>query len=315
MSNLRHYEPENSQQFTKTLPLGVPCGNLLINECIYCGSKSALTNEHTIPRGLWGKNVLEKASCTDCSKGTSKIEGSVLKGSLDTVREFLNASTRHSKKRGNWTGRTIIQNEKGDRLDVPLHILAKFLPLPVFDYLPRKLLQEYKKGKHRKFDVKLIPIHDRQDSVVSGYWDEKEIKMNSNPWARFVAKIAYGEYIRQHDPLFRSDVLSKFIVNDYGDQSNFVGGRNSPPAINAMYKVVFYALPCHKRGHVLVGYLRLFALFESPSYLVYLGKIPPSGNLPVTLCIKSDWAPDNPWHNYGQDEIIEGGPLTGAMVD
>jgi len=235
-----------------------------------------------------------------------------LKGTLGTVREFLNALTRNSKQRGNWTGKTIIHNEEGDSMIVPLHILPKYLFLPVFDYLPRKLLREQKKNKHRKFDVKMIRIHDLQDSVASGWGQRSTI--NSNPWARFIAKIAYGEYIRQHDLRFRSKFLSEFIVNNYGDPSNFVGGRNSPPSINAMYEVNFYALKQKNKQYAMVGYLRIFATFETPSYLVHLGEVPLS-ELPQKIHIKSEWSKDDLWLCYQQDEIIEGGPLTGSLVD
>ena len=65
-------------------------------------------------------------------------------------------------------------------MDVPLNILSKVLPMPVFGYLPRKLAHEYKKDKHRKFDTKRLVMQDKQDPVAAGYWD-KGFKINSNP--------------------------------------------------------------------------------------------------------------------------------------
>ena len=313
--HMRFYEPIHHQKFTKTLPTGVPSGNVYIGECIYCRAKQNLSDEHTIPYGLWGKNFLKKASCSECSRATSRIEYHVLKGTLDNVREFLNAPTRHSKKRGHWSGRTIIQNEEGEEINVPISILPKFLLLPLFDYLPRKFSSEPKKSKHYENNNTICVIQDKQDPVASGYWDKKGSKINSKPWARFIAKITYGEYIRQHEPDFRSRKLSDFIVRGYGDQSNFVGGRSSPPSVNSLYKTVFCAIAREKGFHTLVGYLRLFALFETPSYLVYLGEVPPSRKLPSNLCTKYEWTPDNIWPNYHQDEIIESGPLTGTPVD
>lgn len=48
-------------------------------KCIYCRkSDIVLSEEHIIPYGLNGNQVLLNASCEDCSKITSAFEGDVL---------------------------------------------------------------------------------------------------------------------------------------------------------------------------------------------------------------------------------------------
>ena len=64
-----------------------------VNECIYCGSKSNLTDEHIIPYSLKGWVVLPKSSCTDCARITSMIES--LAKELRPVRRAINAGSRH----------------------------------------------------------------------------------------------------------------------------------------------------------------------------------------------------------------------------
>jgi 5-methylcytosine-specific restriction endonuclease McrA len=43
--------------------------------CIYCGSTGPLKDEHIIPLSLGGKAVIEAASCGDCEKVTSYLDG------------------------------------------------------------------------------------------------------------------------------------------------------------------------------------------------------------------------------------------------
>lgn len=96
--------PENTSklaQRTLTLKVGISDGNVRIDECIYCGSKGDLTDEHTIPKGLWGQNVLQGGSCKNCATLTSKFELAVLRHGLGRAREYLGAGTRHSKKKRN----------------------------------------------------------------------------------------------------------------------------------------------------------------------------------------------------------------------
>jgi len=43
--------------------------------CIYCGSVGPLKDEHIIPFSLGGRAVIEAASCGDCEKVTSYLDG------------------------------------------------------------------------------------------------------------------------------------------------------------------------------------------------------------------------------------------------
>jgi hypothetical protein len=310
---MQRYDPKGAPETTELrLRIGTATGDMQIGQCIYCGSIEELTDEHPIPKGIWGQHILKSGSCKDCSTATSKVELKVLRNGLGRVREFLGAPTRHSRKRGRWTGRVEIQNEVGQRLNVPMHILPQFVLLPVFDYLPRKLLGEGKKEKHRKFGIRVCTLTDRQDPVASSFWGPS-VNIDSVTWARFLAKVAYGEYIRVYDRQFRSDGLSKFIVRGTGDATNYVGGRESKSAIDFIYNVTFCALDRPQGGCALVSYLRLFSFLETPSYLVYLGELPSNGSVPVKLPRKVGWSDSDLWPTYPKDQLIEGGPITGRL--
>jgi ribosomal protein S14 len=70
-----------------------------IGRCIYCGSDgglNGLSNEHLIPLSLAGDAVLQKASCADCARETSKIE---LYLARDIFREFRSHIGAPSRKK------------------------------------------------------------------------------------------------------------------------------------------------------------------------------------------------------------------------
>lgn len=71
-----------------------------INRCIYCDrSDIELSDEHIMPYGLNGDLILPKSSCLKCAAITSKVERSVLRGSLLHLRTKNNFRTRRAKNR------------------------------------------------------------------------------------------------------------------------------------------------------------------------------------------------------------------------
>jgi len=290
-----------SAQKKLTLRIGVPDGNVRVDGCIYCGNKDALTDEHTIPKGLWGQYVLQKGSCLECAKLTSKLELAVLRNGLGRAREYLGAGTRHSKKRGIWTGKTRLENESGDQIEMPIKAIGQFALFPYFSYLPRALTNETKGQKHRKFDIQVISLNKTQDPVASGFWGPS-FQINSKTWARFMAKVAYGEYIRAVDSTFRSERLSSFVLHGKGDGCRFVGSRRDGPKVLYMHNIAFSAFARENGKFAVVVYVRLLTFIGSPSYLVYLGDIDCEGDLPKGLHQVKNWsAKANVWPNYPSD--------------
>jgi hypothetical protein len=57
-----------------------------IGSCIYCGSTEQLSDEHVIPEGLGGRDILRSASCETCRVETGKFEQHVLRGMLWAMR-------------------------------------------------------------------------------------------------------------------------------------------------------------------------------------------------------------------------------------
>lgn len=298
--DIRDGTPEFVQR-KLTLSVGVHAGNIKVDDCIYCGKKDQLTEEHTIPKGLWGQYVIQNGSCKGCAKLTSKVELAVLRNGLGRAREYLGAGTRHSRKRKIWTGKTQLENEDGDQIEMPIGSIGQMAAFPCFPYLPRALSSETKGQKHRKFDIQLIPLNKTQDPAASGYWGPK-IRIDSKTWARFIAKVAYGEYIRTVDPIFRSERLAKFVLHGKGDQSRFVGGRQGGPKVLYMHNTGFSAFARENGKFAVIVYVRLLTFIGSPSYLVYLGDIECEENIPKSLHQVENWSvKSNVWPNYPID--------------
>ena len=68
--------------------------------CIYCHRSGVrLTDEHILPLSLGGSHVIEKASCDDCAKITSKFEGKVARDLWGHARNSYGAPSQRKKKR------------------------------------------------------------------------------------------------------------------------------------------------------------------------------------------------------------------------
>jgi hypothetical protein len=70
-----------------------------VEECIYCGAKLELSDEHIIPYGLGGRLVLPKASCRACSEKTSKFERTCMRTMYGPLRLLYGLPSRRKDTR------------------------------------------------------------------------------------------------------------------------------------------------------------------------------------------------------------------------
>src|SRR5439155_19828902 len=74
-----------------------------VGQCIYCrvfpSAEDALSDEHIFPFGLYGKEMLTKASCKKCAAITSDFEGKVQKDDMAGLRYALDFPSRRKRKR------------------------------------------------------------------------------------------------------------------------------------------------------------------------------------------------------------------------
>ena len=247
----------------------------IIGECIYCGNKMDLADEHTIPFALFGVATLKKASCRDCAAKTQRVEQRLLRDTFGQVREYLHFPTRKARKSRRWSGtRPVTDKRTGDVAQRPLAegIIALYLAFP--DYLPRALGAVPADERHEKRSVAFIHLNDAEHPKQDHY-EEGWTRFNSADIERCVAKIALCEAIRQIDESIRDPVLSKFILDGDGDSSEFLGAIATHDITNEMHRVLHQKLT--KEGGDTVGLMttvELFSFLPSPSYKVLIR--PPS---------------------------------------
>jgi hypothetical protein len=94
-----------------------------------------LTDEHIIAEGMGGNIILPEASCFDCQRATTNIEGSILKHSLLTIRHHLNVRMK-KKKRTNAFRATFVIDGKDVDVTLPIEDHPTMFTLLEF-YPPR----------------------------------------------------------------------------------------------------------------------------------------------------------------------------------
>jgi hypothetical protein len=70
-----------------------------LGKCIYCGGDRELDREHIIAKSLGGMLVLPEASCVDCAKATSAVEGRIAGELYRAIRREMNFPTRKPRNR------------------------------------------------------------------------------------------------------------------------------------------------------------------------------------------------------------------------
>lgn len=104
-----------------------------VGECIYCGSREGLTDEHIVPLALNGNMILPKSSCGNCSMMTSEFERHVLRGFMQDARLAGGFKSRRPKRQPTHIRvRLTDQDDNVTEVDVPRLEAPGFLALPTF---------------------------------------------------------------------------------------------------------------------------------------------------------------------------------------
>lgn len=107
-------------------------GQGTVGQCIYCGSRRELADEHIVPFGLGGRWTLKKASCPSCSRTTAGFEREVQRGMFGELRAALKTPTRRRAERPT---KSILGLERAGSIEfveVPIEQAVQLLVLPVY---------------------------------------------------------------------------------------------------------------------------------------------------------------------------------------
>ena len=102
-----------------------------IGQCVYCGSKDGLSDEHIVPFGLNGNLILEKVSCPACARITSETELRVLRGFMHRARTVGGFRTRRPKQRPEKIPLVLVTGKCKKSIDLPVPSATAFLQLSV----------------------------------------------------------------------------------------------------------------------------------------------------------------------------------------
>ncbi|MFC2071890.1 HNH endonuclease [Chloroflexota bacterium] len=244
-----------------------------IGRCVYCGSTDNLTDEHIVPHGLKGPWQLLKGSCNAYNQITSAFERSVLQEQFILPRVALDLPTYHPKNRPQ---KFSFEVEKGGRKEK--------IVLPVTDCPPIFMMLDLEKPRYiANYDyekgvmVKGCSLHGPSQAKLKEKLSIEGISLTTsfagNCFERVLAKIAYGMIILAYgsDALEECYVLP-CILGQKDDVGYWVGSSGKDyrilPPEKALHRIFLTV-----NGKEVGALIRLFANYQTPEYLVIVGKL------------------------------------------
>jgi HNH endonuclease len=195
--------------------------------CIYCGSTGPLKDEHVIPFSLGGKAIIEAASCGNCEKVTSYLDGYLARQIFHEYRAHAGMKSRRPKERPSELAATIV---KPDGTHEVRTFAPKehpyFLIMPIWN-LPGILLNEE-------------PTNNFEIMQAHAYWwipesmqntaemEREQVRatgtINYTAFARGIARISYCQAVAHLG-------LAGFDAMDL--PGSFCGNTRIPPIMSA----------------------------------------------------------------------------------
>lgn len=214
--------------------------------CIYCGCTSDLRDEHIMPLGLGGTAYIDDASCSDCEKITSYLDGFIASKVFGPMRVHAGMQSPRSRRR---------KEKRPTHLPVEYEIAGKpeirVLPLkdhphhivvPIWEWpgITQAIQPSGNFGQLKGALYWIIPesfhaaIGMRAGEQATVNFRGSRI-VNVHTFARGLAKIGYCHAVAQYGlDGFRHLVLPDLILGKYPHIPYFVGSvpGDPPPPID-----------------------------------------------------------------------------------
>jgi hypothetical protein len=246
-----------------------------IGKCIYCGSLMNLSDEHIIPHGLGGPWVLQKASCQKCAAITSEFERDIVKYYFSLVRAKLDLPTYHKKHRPTSFEFSIKRDNKKETANFLTNDCPIIFMMPIFDK-PGYILNE---GVKTGYKIKGTTLHGygvekfaKEQNIQSLTFSTQLLGMN---FPRFLAKIAYGIVVLQYGlDMIKDNYVIPCILGNKNDVGHWVGCENPDQSPALLPKdQLFYKIQVFSKGCLVGAIIRLFAIYQTPEYIVIVGQL------------------------------------------
>ena len=259
-----------------------------IGRCIYCKKADVfLQEEHIIPYGLNGNQVLLHASCEECSRITSAFELDVLRHTFLLPRKAFQMRSRHNQK-NELSAKLELDDGTVHHINIPKDDAPIIFALPIF--LPPSFLD------NRPFQSGIQGTGEFQINEIRGMAREKirkkhggpgtvsfDIAYNPNNFARMLAKIAYGFAVARFglDDIEDLGIVSA-IKGETDDIGKWAGCTNDEKfaistvlhswqmRVSASYQT---DNPKETMDARIIYGVSLFSLFNTPEYTVVVGNI------------------------------------------
>jgi hypothetical protein len=255
----------------------------IINQCIYCGAKDDLEDEHGIPQSLNGHFLLVNGSCRDCATITGKFEGNYTRHSLLAARTALNMmSKRPKRKRPSEFPMTIVKGKKEETINVPVAEHVSQIPLlelgPPLKH-PNRFHQKgmapgrmgivmfnFRSSEHIKY---LVEKYEADEIKVTA-------KMFPLDFLKMIAKIAYCFAVWRYGlhNIEKAFVIPS-ILGKSNDLLNWVGSDGK----QSIYHETIHLDTTHMvtcgvwNNRVIEVRIKLFKQAETPEYIVMVGTL------------------------------------------
>src|SRR6266404_6341033 len=175
-----------------------------VGKCIYCGSTENLHDEHCIPESLQGFHVLEKGSCADCGKITTKFECAYARDSILAARTALGMRSKRSKsKRPTAFPMTFQKGEVVQEFNVP--VAEHFSLITLIDIGPPGAAQAGPNVlglRNKEYRFRFVHVHPTEhvEYLMQKYDADSvsvDFQLDINGFLRLIAKIAYCQAVYQ----------------------------------------------------------------------------------------------------------------------
>lgn len=263
------------------LPKHSPLSYSPVNECVYCGAKSDLTDEHVVPLGLGGRHVLPLSSCRACAAQTSAFEGTCLRTMFGPLRMLYDMPSRRKSERPETMPLKVKRGatDEWTFIEVPRSKYPFLVLFPIFPP-PTRLthaLTEEQGATAKKFWI-------RGASESEGFQDHLELlcqeldvhavmptaEARVEEFCQMVAKIAHSHASAVIGVTnFTSELTPMIRTRDFSSRSQLIGTlAKEARASSALHELELV----HGPGRLVSVRLRLLAVMGTPTYLIHVGE-------------------------------------------
>ncbi len=251
---------------------------LPVRRCIYCDQgMPPFTDEHIIPFGLGGKDILPEASCAECQTITAKFEGKCLRLMLGPIRTRLRLPTRRPKERPTELPfKVTFSDSSSQTFSFPIHehpttfTLFQFEPARILYGLPEFQPDTYKAtiwiGGLTKKELGYVGKKFGVTSFQAGAFEPRA-------FTQMLAKIAHSYAIAKHGFGSFEPLLNRVILGQPSGFNHFIGSAPEVEPAEPFLHTIGLERRQIRSETYLIAHIRLFACLGAPRYHAVVGRI------------------------------------------